>query len=69
MTFHDPLPAFCDLFQLSAVMYGRDDSVTALLEASADPNAGAGQAPPAICAAAAMGNGINFMHFITLKPI
>ena len=42
---------------LSAVMYGREDSVTALLEASADPNAAAGQAPPAICAAAAMGNG------------
>jgi ankyrin repeat protein len=42
---------------LSAVMYGRDKLVTALLEASADPNLGAGPAPPAICAAAAMGNG------------
>jgi ankyrin repeat protein len=42
---------------LSAVMYGRDESVAALLEASADPNVGAGQVPPAICAAAAMGNG------------
>ena len=42
---------------LSAIMFSRDGAVDALLAASADPNIGAGMAPPAICCAAAMGNG------------